>query len=209
MSNSIAIQSSNLVFCFYGYIDLSIEGDQWRDQFSHKNSRLEIINIYSWAFEPVWKLGRKGSKVELVFSQYSCVLNVRADKRIISTNVGIQRSNFVWMTIGKIFKTAILTQDFLKKKNICCYQLPSLCLDHRKSIQQYKQYQKVPPLHFPSLHGLQPGVISHSHSKTRVIVQTVGYNSDGTIRASKIKHKWEGTKIEHCNSVAQQTSSQL
>lgn len=47
MSNSISIQSSNLVFYFCGYIDLSIEGDQWGDQFSHKNSRLEIINIYS------------------------------------------------------------------------------------------------------------------------------------------------------------------
>lgn len=47
MSDSISIQSSNLVFYFYGYIDLSIEGDQWGDQFSHKNSRLEIINIYS------------------------------------------------------------------------------------------------------------------------------------------------------------------
>lgn len=48
MSNSIAVQSSDLAFFFfYDYIDLSIEGDQWGDQFSHKNSRLEIINIYS------------------------------------------------------------------------------------------------------------------------------------------------------------------
>lgn len=47
MSNSIAVQSSDLAFFFYDYIDLSIEGDQWGDQFSHKKSRLEIINIYS------------------------------------------------------------------------------------------------------------------------------------------------------------------
>lgn len=72
MSHSIAVQPSNLVFWGLWLFGLSIEGDQWGDQFIHKNNRLEIIiSIYSGDFEPVWKFKRISNNIELVFSRIS------------------------------------------------------------------------------------------------------------------------------------------
>lgn len=59
-------------------------------------------------------LNEKG--IELISTQNSCILKVQTDKCIMSINLDTERSNFVWMTIKKILKTAILTHQFLGKK---------------------------------------------------------------------------------------------